>query len=52
MIQNIPLEKILFIDIETVPGAGNWDDLTETEQMLWDKKTRFQRKDDYSAEEF
>ncbi|WP_326981438.1 3'-5' exonuclease [Chryseobacterium sp. MYb264] len=52
MIQNIPIEKILFIDIETVPGAENWEDLTETERMLWDKKTKFQRKDDYSAEEF
>jgi uncharacterized protein YprB with RNaseH-like and TPR domain len=26
--------------------------LSETEQHLWDKKTKFQRKDDVSAEEF
>ena len=52
MIQNIPLERILFLDIETVPGFGSWEDLSETEQMLWDKKTRFQRKEDFTAEEF
>lgn len=52
MIQNIPLERILFLDIETVPGFGSWEHLSETEQMLWDKKTRFQRKDEGTAEEF
>ena len=52
MIQNIPLEKVLFLDIETVPQLGNWDDLSETDQYLWDKKTRFQRKEDFTAEEF
>lgn len=52
MIQNIPLEKILFLDIETVPQIGNWSSLTETEQNLWDKKTRLQRKEDFTAEEF
>ena len=39
MIQNIPLEKVLFIDIETVPQSGDWNSLTETDQNLWDKKT-------------
>lgn len=39
MIQNIPLERVLFLDIETVPQAGSWDELSETEQHLWDKKT-------------
>ncbi|WP_027386849.1 3'-5' exonuclease [Chryseobacterium gregarium] len=52
MIQNIPLERILFLDIETVPGFGSWEHLSEAEQMLWDKKTRFQRKDESTAEEF
>lgn len=52
MIQNIPLEKILFLDIETVPQTGDWNSLTETEQNLWDKKTRLQRKEDFTAEEF
>lgn len=52
MIQHIPLERILFIDIETVPGSGSWEELPEAEQMLWDKKTRFQRKDEISAQDF
>ncbi|WP_144283147.1 3'-5' exonuclease [Chryseobacterium echinoideorum] len=52
MIHNIPLEKILFLDIETVPNAGSWEDLSEVEQKLWDKKTKFQRKDEISPEDF
>jgi 3'-5' exonuclease len=52
MIQHIPLERILFIDIETVPRSGSWEELSETEQMLWDKKTKHQRKDEISAGEF
>lgn len=52
MIQHIPLEKILFLDIETVPQAGNWKELHETDQYLWDKKTRMQRKEDFTAQEF
>jgi uncharacterized protein YprB with RNaseH-like and TPR domain len=52
MIQNIPLEKVLFLDIETVPQVGTWEELNETDQYLWDKKTKFQRKEDNSAEEF
>jgi uncharacterized protein YprB with RNaseH-like and TPR domain len=52
MIQNIPLEKVLFLDIETVPNSGSWEELSETEQNLWDKKTRYQRKDEISAENF
>ena len=52
MIQNIPIEKVMFLDIETVPQSGNWKDLSETEQKLWDKKTQKQRGDDVSAEDF
>lgn len=52
MIQNIPLEKVLFLDIETVPQFGNWEDLDETDQYLWDKKTKFQRKEEFTAEEY
>ncbi len=52
MIQYIPIERVLFIDIETVPGSGAWEELSEAEQMLWDKKTKYQRKDEISAGEF
>ena len=52
MIQNIPISKILFLDIETVPQAEDWSHLDEQTQYLWDKKTKTQRKDDVSAEDF
>ncbi len=52
MIQNIPLEKVLFLDIETVPNYASFEEVPEIEQNLWDKKTKFQRKDDISPAEF
>ncbi len=52
MIQNIPLEKILFLDIETVPQYENWEELDEKEKQLWDKKTSWQRGENLSAEDF
>ncbi|KEY18188.1 3'-5' exonuclease [Kaistella antarctica] len=52
MIQNISLEKVLFLDIETVPQFGNWSELDETEQYLWDKKTKFQRKEEFTAKDY
>ena len=52
MIQNIPLEKVLFLDIETVPQFGKWEELDTVNQYLWEKKTKFQRKDEFTAEEF
>lgn len=52
MIQNIPLEKVLFLDIETVPQFGDWNEVEESKQILWDKKTKIQRKEEISAEDF
>lgn len=52
MIQNIPIEKILFLDIETVPQTGKWNELNEAEQKLWEKKTQWQRKEEVSPSEF
>ncbi|PIE50387.1 MAG: 3'-5' exonuclease [Flavobacteriales bacterium] len=52
MIQNIPIEKILFLDIETVPMYETWEDVPEREQYLWDKKTLWQRKENVLAEDF
>lgn len=52
MIHKIPLEKVLFLDIETVPNYANFQEVPETEQNLWDKKTKYQRKEDFSAEEY
>lgn len=52
MIQNIPIEKILFLDIETVPQYETWEEIPETEQKLWERKTSWQRKENILAEDF
>ena len=52
MIEKINLENILFLDIETVPEAENFNILDEDKKHLFDQKTQYQRKDDYTPEEF
>ncbi len=52
MISKLNLEHILFLDIETVPETENFSDLDATKQDLWDAKSRYQRKEEFSAEEF
>jgi uncharacterized protein YprB with RNaseH-like and TPR domain len=52
MIRKLNLENILFLDIETVPETQHFSDLDETKQSLWDHKSKYQRKDDFTAEEF
>lgn len=52
MIDKIPLEDILFLDIETVPESNDFSKLDEVTQFLWEEKTRYQRKDDYTPEAF
>jgi len=52
MIEKINLNNILFLDIETVPEEENFNSLDAEMQSLWDLKTQYQRKDDFSAEEF
>lgn len=52
MIDKVPLEDILFLDIETVPESDDFSKLDEVTQFLWEEKTRYQRKDDYSPEAF
>ena len=42
----IPIENILFIDIETVPMASKYDDLDENFKSLWDKKSVYLSKSD------
>jgi DNA polymerase elongation subunit (family B) len=46
MIPGLKLENILFLDIETVPDTREFDEQSEKKQMLWDKKTSYQRKED------
>ena len=52
MLDKIQLDNILFLDIETVPEAEQFSDLDTTKQELFDLKTKYQRKDDYTAEAF
>jgi len=52
MISKLNLENILFLDIETVPEMENFSDLDTTKQELWDAKSRYQRKEEFTAEAF
>ena len=52
MITKLNLENILFLDIETVPEVEQFSELNTTKQELWELKSQYQRKDDYTAEEF
>ena len=52
MLHKINLEHILFLDIETVPEYESFGDLTEEVKYLWGDKTKYQRKDEFSPEEF
>lgn len=52
MIEKIPLENILFLDIETVPEVQNFNNLDDEMKYLFEQKTQYQRKDEFTAEEF
>lgn len=52
MLYKLNLEHILFLDIETVPQKPNFADLDESSQVLWEQKSQYQRKDEFSAEKF
>jgi len=52
MLTRINLEHILFLDIETVPETESFDELSDEKQELWDQKSKYQRKDEFTPEEF
>jgi DNA polymerase elongation subunit (family B) len=52
MIEKIKLEHILFLDIETVPEHESFDLLDAETRELYSLKTQYQRKDDFTPEEF
>lgn len=52
MIRKLNLENILFLDIETVPETHHFSDLSDDKQVLWESKSKYQRRDEFSAEEF
>ncbi len=51
MIKNIPVEKVLFLDIETAPQTYQFDDLDESTLSLFDAKTRFLQKEDKTVKD-
>ncbi len=52
MIQNIALEKVLFLDIEPFPMQDHGKIYLKPNKNFGIKKTRFQRKDEISPEDF
>lgn len=52
MIEKIRLDHLLFLDIETVPETENFHELDDETQQLWEQKTQYQRRDEYTPEDF
>ncbi len=52
MIKRIKLEHILFLDIETVPQFADYDTLENPTKLLWEAKTKYQRKETFTPKEF
>lgn len=52
MLDKIKLEHILFLDIETVPQEEFFNQMDPEMQTLWEQKTQYQRKDEFSSEAF
>ncbi len=50
--RTINLNNILFLDIETVPECEYWEELSLETQALYESKTTYQRKGEYTAEDF
>jgi uncharacterized protein YprB with RNaseH-like and TPR domain len=52
MLAHLDLHKILFLDIETVPLYPNFKEVPLEEQIYFEEKTAYQRKETISPEEF
>lgn len=52
MIRKLNIEHILFLDIETVPEEKSFQELTEEKRKLWGEKSKYQRKEEFTPEEF
>jgi 3'-5' exonuclease len=52
MLEQIDLQNILILDIETVPQFASFEELPENMQKLWDSKTFYQRKNQETPSEF
>ncbi|MGO2357587.1 3'-5' exonuclease [Mesonia sp.] len=52
MLKKLNLEHILFLDIETVPEFSSYDELSEIKKQLWEHKSQYQRKEEFTPEAF
>lgn len=52
MLHKLNLENVLFLDIETVPEFRDFSELDAEKKILWEEKSKYQRKEEYTAEEF
>lgn len=52
MLKKIPQQKVLFLDIETVPEVSNWSELPDDWKSLWSKKIERQLGEEETPEEF
>lgn len=52
MLTKLNIYDILFLDIETVPQHKSWDEVGTEMQELYEAKTRYQRKEEFTAEAF
>ena len=52
MLHKLSLEHILFLDIETVPQTRTFKELSSEKQHLWEEKSKYQRKEEFTAEEY
>jgi DNA polymerase elongation subunit (family B) len=51
MLKKIPFDKVLFLDIETVPQYPVYSELSELEQKLYSQKTKGLQKEGITAED-
>jgi len=51
MLENVKIEDILFIDIETVPTVSDYNFLDNTMKVLWDKKSKQIKTEEQTAED-
>ena len=51
MLDNVKIEDILFLDIETVPAVADFDLLDDAMKALWEKKSKQIRTEEQSAGE-
>lgn len=52
MVNQLKLENILFLDIETVPEYASYGELDPVKKQLWTQKTEYQRKEEFNPEAF